>query len=271
MIATNRHDIDFFDAEIKSALGQRKEDIPVAVKKMKTFVNKSTKTPKWICPIDSLEFAILVASELEHVPELPNMSFKEFYVSKILEQNVHTIMEKIDRSSSIPYNITAMHLAMIGISDISIMLSVVKMISKKQPHQLNTLTGWKESVLHYLLGSESKCLEPLDMLKYCRTHGVMLNTNAETDFGSCTADHLLMYKASKWFAGHQRAEVLTYLRKWRESDHPDTYPTCEKNKSEASPEGRDMHYLYLLFVVHYMYGARLRRHISQLANAKELR
>ena len=58
-------------------------------------------------------------------------------------------------------NITASHLAMIGVTHEGILLDIIGHIYSKYPEQIKELTIWNESVLHYLLGNEATCSRPL--------------------------------------------------------------------------------------------------------------
>ena len=229
MIATNTAEFEFAENdEIKTALKERIKEIPTAVKNPHVFCY--TKT--WKFPVDALELAILTSSETIKVPGT-NEVYKEHYVSQILDQNVHTTMDKKSRGKNgINLNITAIHIAMLAVADASLLLTIVKKIYQKQPWQIKTLTRWNESVLHYLLGGGSLCLRPLEILKYCREKDVKLNVIAATDI---SADHISHYKLSNWFSNDQKDDVIMFLKKWRQEDYPGTDPVCRSGPAASYP------------------------------------
>ena len=224
--------IDFEDSAIVEKIIQRMKEIPTQIKKELPFCNK-TRSKQYACEaIDGLELAILAASETVKSPGT-DLVYKEYYVTECIQRNLHSTMEE---------NITAIHLAMIGVADCPLLLRIVRKLNSKYPELITKLTIWNETVLHYLLGKTSICEEPLEVLKFCRKCNVRINAASVSDQNSVSADHENHYKDSKWYKSDQKDEVLRYLKRWRDAEYPETDPTFKTDKTPASTSdtpGRD--------------------------------
>ena len=124
---------------------------------------------------------------------------------------------------------------MSSVSDVNLMLSIVRRISDAFPVQIRTKTIWSETVLHYLLGKDSRCLNPLKVIKFCRDQQVNLDILASTEGKQFSADHEFSYSQSKWFLdGPERDEILSYLRRWREATCSNKKPILSYEEPESS-------------------------------------